>query len=744
MQDVGQGLDMAGKAVQIGSVLGNELIGPGIVGLANSNVESQVQAADAGLAEIGRARAANALLQSGAERGAMASMQPPPERAGRRSYEEALAPPIVQPDPQFFGGVDPVGMSPMERLRAPIPGMDMLPQVPVPQIPQQLPRSMQPANPYRMRLDDGNTPERDARSRAADLMLGMGAVGSTQTSAQRPAQAAFAVPAVDQLDWGHTPPMDRRSVQPKAPYDPRLLPQGLPPQEVLLGMSSDEVLPPGLFNAPQAGMPQPGTPEFRAMLEQQQPQTEDLSAGKDNSWIGVVKRYLPGAGFVPRPQARPRKAAPSLQQKVDVAQGDIAQQVQRAQQQNAAAYVPAREEAGEAIGKGEGYVSELEKNYKESQPDQSERAISADLDSAQRRQPLQVEEYDYSVPQLEALITKAKATGDREAIQKVADAISRSSMRGARAQSVFADLLGGAHVGRERTRLMGALTGVTQAPESASDLATALSKAAYQRRVGERMEDKGLVDADRMNFRQADAARRLGTAEVGARSQAARAVGAQASAENVAAQTEVLVPKTKAGMAKDYGIAANASASARRTNKLTPVDYLLKLKKLNEQPKEGKGFSLMIGGKGATKEQAQLVRKVRDEADRLYTDAAKAVSSLAGIPERGSMERDRHAQLVAQWAKSNEAAVNRAAALLAQATMKKEQIGDAALPTGEKLADYLGLDEGVVKRIKDLEGLPQFNAAYKQALAAKQAEAGTPADPTAPTNNSRYTKPGED
>jgi hypothetical protein len=258
------------------------------------------------------------------------------------------------------------------------------------------------------------------------------------------------------------------------------------------------------------------------------------------------------------------------------------------------------------------------------------------------------------------------------------------------------------------------------------------------------MEDKGLVDADRMNFRQADAARRLGTAEVGARSQAARAVGAQASAENVAAQTEVLVPKTKAGMAKDYGIAANANASANQTKMLAPWRRANLIKQYYAEPKEVKGFSLTIGGKGVPPEEVKLYRKLRDEAQASYTDAEKYLAKIIDPPNTSKMSREEAAKTLAQHkAKVTEAKANAAMAYV-RGNMSRDKLDGVEFASGKKYADTVGVDPKLGAAMQKLWDDPEFKKLVGDAEAQVAGTGSTPTAPTDPTNNSRYAKPGEE
>ena len=684
MRDVGQVLDATGKVVQIGSILGNELVGPALTGLYNRGVEGQVQDAASGL---GRAQAARSLLQGGAERGLMAADQPQREAFGRRGMEEALPPPVAQPDE-----------TPLDE-----------PAVPY-QLPSMMTGMMQRGyqNPYRMRMPAAD-PADDARARAADLMLGRGSLGQL---GQGGGMEAF-----DQqpLNWGHQAPQDRRSILPKrASQDPMgvLSPfMGLVPQQ-------DEQLPQGLFNAPQSNaMPRPGTPEFRAMLEQQQPQTENMTAGLGDSAMGLLHRagLVPAAAPARRPAPR-GPATPGLQQRADAAQAGVGVQMAAEAQKAQDTLNPAIAQVDESIATSDEMQALARQRMADSKPDDAELTLQDRLNVAQQRKPMRVEQYDYSLPQLEALIIEAKQSGDQDSIKQVADAINNSSMRGARAQSVFADMLGGAHVGRERQRLLGNLMGATPKQESTADLASELSKASYNRIMGERMQGKGLEFIDKSATNQGKSAMNIGKAQNLGRSQAARNVSALARAEKAQVEAEAIAPRTKAQMAASYGSANQANANAKQIKTMLPWKVALANKKLHELPKEGKGFSLTIGGKGATPEVAKHYSKLWDNGTAAYKEAGLALSAFAELPDPDNVPYREYGKMLEQAAARNQKAVVRAAALMALGERNRDWVKDAALPNGEKLADSMGMDKKQAKLIKRLFELPSFQKAFNAAL----------------------------
>ena len=684
MRDVGQVLDATGKVVQIGSILGNELVGPALTGLYNRGVEGQVQDAASGL---GRAQAARSLLQGGAERGLMAADQPQREAFGRRGMEEALPPPVAQPDE-----------TPLDE-----------PAVPY-QLPSMMTGMMQRGyqNPYRMRMPAAD-PADDARARAADLMLGRGSLGQL---GQGGGMEAF-----DQqpLNWGHQAPQDRRSILPKrASQDPMgvLSPfMGLVPQQ-------DEQLPQGLFNAPQSNaMPRPGTPEFRAMLEQQQPQTENMTAGLGDSAMGLLRRagLAPAAAPARRPAPR-GPATPGLQQRADAAQAGVGVQMAAEAQKAQDTLNPAIAQVDESIATSDEMQALARQRMADSKPDDAELALQDRLNVAQQRKPMRVEQYDYSLPQLEALIIEAKQSGDQDSIKQVADAINNSSMRGARAQSVFADMLGGAHVGRERQRLLGNLMGATPKQESTADLASELSKASYNRIMGERMQGKGLEFIDKSATNQGKSAMNIGKAQNLGRSQAARNVSALAGAEKAQVEAEAIAPRTKAQMAASYGSANQANANAKQIKTMLPWKVALANKKLHELPKEGKGFSLNIGGKGATTEQAKFIKEVWRQGDLAYKEAGQALAKLAPPPDEESIPYNQYGKMYAKWVADNQQAIALAASALARANRKRSELKDAELPTGEKLADYLSMDAAQTAHIERLAKTAAFQDVYKLAL----------------------------
>ena len=645
MRDVGQVLDATGKVVQIGSILGNELVGPALTGLYNRGVEGQVQDAASGL---GRAQAARSLLQGGAERGLMAADQPQREAFGRRGMEEALPPPVAQPDE-----------TPLDE-----------PAVPY-QLPSMMTGMMQRGyqNPYRMRMPAAD-PADDARARAADLMLGRDPMGVL------------------------------------SPF------MGLVPQPPA------EQLPQGLFNAPQSNaMPRPGTPEFRAMLEQQQPQTENMTAGLGDSAMGLLHRagLVPAAAPARRPAPR-GPATPGLQQRADAAQAGVGVQMAAEAQKAQDTLNPAIAQVDESIATSDEMQALARQRMADSKPDDAELTLQDRLNVAQQRKPMRVEQYDYSLPQLEALIIEAKQSGDQDSIKQVADAINNSSMRGARAQSVFADMLGGAHVGRERQRLLGNLMGATPKQESTADLASELSKASYNRIMGERMQGKGLEFIDKSATNQGKSAMNIGKAQNLGRSQAARNVSALAGAEKAQVEAEAIAPRTKAQMAASYGSANQANANAKQIKTMLPWKVALANKKLHELPKEGKGFSLNIGGKGATTEQAKFIKEVWRQGDLAYKEAGQALAKLAPPPDEESIPYNQYGKMYAKWVADNQQAIALAASALARANRKRSELKDAELPTGEKLADYLSMDAAQTAHIERLAKTAAFQDVYKLAL----------------------------
>lgn len=680
MRDVGQVLDATGKVVQIGSVLGNEVVGPALTGMYNAGAERQVQAANTGLADLRRSDAA---------RGLMASAQPSPVPQPRRGMEEMLAPPGPDDELEVMPDVDNYEQPSM------MTGM--------------LQKGYQ--NPYRMRMPAAD-PADDARARAADLMLGRGSFGQL---GQGGGMEAF---EPQPLNWNHQAPLDWRSVQPKAPYGGRELLRGLPPSELLPGMLDEEQLPPGMFNAPERdAMPQPGTPEFRAMLEQQQPQTENMTAGLGDRAMGILRRagLAPAAAPARRPAPR-GPAAPGLQQRADAAQAGVGVQMAAEAQKAQDTLKPAIAQVDESIATSDEMQALARQRMADSKPDNAELALQDRLNVAQQRKPMRVEQYDYSLPQLEALIIEAKQSGDQDSIRQVADAINNSSMRGARAQSVFADMLGGAHVGRERQRLLGNLMGVTPKQESTADLASELSKASYNRIMGERMQGKGLEFIDKSAANQGKSAMNIGKAQNLGRSQAARNVAALAGAEKAQAEAEVIAPRAKAQIAASYGSASQANANAKQIKTMLPWKVALANKKLHELPKESKGFSLTIGGKGATPEQAKLLQEVRREGDIAFKQAGEALAKVVSPPDEESIPYKQYGKMYAKWVEENQKAIALAASALARANKKKLDLGDAALPTGEKLADYMGIDKSQAAHIERLSKTEAFQNVYKSAL----------------------------
>lgn len=701
LADINAGLDVAGKGLGVAQMAG-EIAGPIVVGLGNMGVEDKVKQAQAGLLDLQRNAAEG---RSAAARQMMADTQPRNAPAVRRDMEEALPLSVV-------GEQTPAEM-PTE-------------------MPSMMRGMMQPGykNPYRLRFDRAGDAERDARARAAELMLGRGSFGQEgkdygpQDFDQQPGQ---------ELDWNHYQPTDRRSVEPKSPFQPsvpqRLSPRellrGLPPQELLPGMSDEEVLPPGMFNAPQReSMPQPGTPEFRAMIAQQMPTTETMSAGGNLSdrAMNVLRRFM--GGNAPAPAAKRRPAAPSLQQRADVAQRDVAQEVAQAQQQAQTELAPAQAQVAEGVAQSEQSAEDMRRRMESRQPGQAETALSRELEAAQNRPDVQVEDFDYSIPQLEALIIQAKQSGDPNAINRVADAINNSSLRGARAQSVFGDILGGGHLGRERQRLLANLTGVTAKQPSAADLASDLSKATYQRILGDRMEDKPIEYIGKRGIDEGKLALQAGKAGAQVRRQAASAVASQETAQKAATEAALRPSEARASIAQKYASANQANQNAKRIRTLTPLNAKLLQKKIDEVPREGKGINFTFnGGKGSDKD-ASLFRKMRDE---VFGDVVKLRNKAAATPIVGKlagMDRKQAAAFIAKMNYKQRTEFAEAVAIAKTIKNKLEQLGDASIG-GIRLSDSVGLDAEMMKKLEALESAapesPQVAPAAEPAPVKKPA-----------------------
>lgn len=689
LADINAGLDVAQMA--------GEIAGPIVVGLGNMGVEDKVKQAQAGLLDLQRNAAKG---RSAAARQMMADTQPRNAPAVRRDMEEALPLSVV-------GEQTPAEM-PTE-------------------MPSMMRGMMQPGykNPYGMRL---NTPEASARARAADLMLGPGAIGKLGNTGDL---NAFDAPDVEELDWSHQAPVDRRSVMPKSRYQPQDLLRGMPafmdriaPQE--------EQIPPGIFGPPQQ-FPQPGTPEFRQLLEAQQPTAETMSAGGGPGGMEILRRVASGLGFggVPTAKAaggrvaRRGPAQPSLQQRATTAQQGVGEQFAMEEQKAREALAPAMRETQQAVQTSEEMQQEALRRMQESQPDAAELALQARLQAAQNRPQMQVEDYDYSIPQLEALIIQAKQSGDPEAVQRVAQAINASSLRGARAQSVFADMLGGAHLGRERKRLLANLTGVAQQPESAADIASGLSKATYQRIMGERMQQKPLEFVERAGMNQAKAQTTASKAFGKAPEQAANVVNRTAAARKAAAEAEVLVPKTSAQMARDYASAANARANARQTNMLAPFRRDLLIKKINEQPREAKGLAFTFNGLAGSDQDKRFFAQVYREAEGYAKEIAKLSGATTLPPDYKGMSSEDRAKAKARYAQANSSAIAKAGELAAMFQIKRDQLGDAAVG-GKKYVDFLGLSKEQAQKIMEYSDTPEFQAAWNRTMQGAGAAQTTP------------------
>ncbi len=695
--DINAGLDLAGKGLQVASMAG-DIAGPIVVGLGNMGVEDKVREAQGGLQAL---QAKSAADRSTAARNLMASAQPQPERYGRRGVEEAFQPPLAEPDP------------------------DPMPDVAEP--PSIMRGMMQPGykNPYGMRLD---TPESSARARAADLMLGQGALGKLGNTGDI---NAFDAPDASELDWSHEAPTDRRSGAPKSRYQPQDLLRGMPefmgriaPQE--------EQIPPGIFGPPQQ-FPQPGTPEFRQLLEAQQPTTDTMSAGGGPGGMEILRRVATGLGLGGASVAKPAggravrrgPAQPSLQQKAVAAQQGVGEQFAFEEQKAKEALAPAMQQTQQAVQTSQEMQQEALRRMQESQPDAAELALQGRLQAAQNREPMQVEDYDYSIPQLEALIIQAKQSGDPEAVQRVAQAINTSSLRGARAQSVFADMLGGAHLGRERQRLLANLTGVAQQPESAADLAGSLSKATYQRIMGDRMQQKPLEFVERAGMNQAKVETTAGKAYGKTPEQAANVVGRTAAARKAAAESEMVAPKAKADIAAKYASANQANTNAKRIRTMLPWDVALANKKLNEVPRDPKGINFTINGGPGSEESARLLRKVRDEGAALASKIAPLLSSPDLAKLKGMKSADA-AKMTARWSRQQKERVAQAGELVALLQAKRISLGDAALD-GIKLADTLGISKEEADMIRNISQLPEFQSSFnkmRDRLAAEEEAKG--------------------
>lgn len=701
--DVSDVLGTAERAVALGSKVG-DIAGPIVTGLYNMGAEDNVRAAGGELMNLQRK---GALDRSAAARELMGSVTRQEEqrqRFGRMGPEEALPPDVVGPD------VDP--SMPDEQ-------------------PSMMRNMLQPGyeNPYRLRFDRAGDAERDARARAADLMLGRGSFGQEgkdygpQDFDQQPGQ---------ELDWNHYQPTDRRSVEPKSPFQPsipqRLSPRellrGLPPQELLPGMSDDEVLPPGMFNAPQReSMPQPGTEEFRAMIAQQVPTTETMSAGGNLSdrAMNVLRRFM--GGNAPAPAAKRRQAAPSLQQRADVAQRDVAQEVGAAQQQAMQELAPAQAQVAEGIAKSEQSAEDMRRRMESRQPGQAETALSRELEAAQNRPGVQVEDFDYSIPQLEALIIQAKQSGDPNAINRVADAINNSSLRGARAQSVFGDILGGGHLGRERQRLLANLTGVTAKQPSAADLASDLSKATYQRILGDRMEDKPIEYIGKRGIDEGKLALQGGKAGAQVRRQAASAVASQETAQKAATEAALRPSEARASIAQKYASANQANQNAKRLRTLTPLNAKLLKKKIDEVPRDAKGINFTFNGGKGSPQDASLFRKMRDEAAADVQDLAKKTARPILEKVKG-MDRKQAAAFIAKMNYTQRTELAEAVAIAKTIKSKMEQLGDASI-NGIRLSDSIGLDAEMMKKLEALESAapesPQVAPAAEPAPVKKPA-----------------------
>jgi hypothetical protein len=703
--DVGTGLDLVGKGLTVAQMAG-DIAGPIVVGLGNMGVEDQTRQAQTGLLDLQRKAAEN---RGAAARQMMASAQPQPERYGRRGVEEAFAPPLAEPD------ADPMPQAVDEP--SPLQGM------------------LQPGykNPYGMRFDaaPAGQPAPSPRARAADLMLGsenfkkIGRIGDIN---------AFDAPDVDELDWSHEAPTDRRSIGPKSALQPRDMLRGLSPFIDKVA-PQEEQIPPGIFGPPQQ-MPQPGTPEFRQLLEAQQPTAETMSAGFGDSAMNLLRRVTGGAtAKAARPASRQAgRAVPSLQQRADSAQVGVDQQLAEERDVAGQALLPAEQQTGKAIQTSEEMQQIVRDRAAESGPDAAEQALQARLQSAQNRLPVQVEDYDYSVPQLEALIIQAKQSGDPDTINKVAQAINSSSLRGTRAQSVFADMLGGAHVGRERQRLLGNLSGVASKPESAADLAGDLSKATYQRRVGERMEAKPYEFIEKAGMNQGKMQLSTSKAVSKAPETAANVVARSAAAKKSLTEAQMVAPKAKAQIASQYASANQANSNAKRIRTMLPWDVALANKKLNEVPREGKGMNFTFNGGAGSPESAKLMRKIRDEGAVVAAKIAPLLSSPEVTQLKGVRSKDA-GKMMAKWSYDARKRIAEAGEYVAILQAKRAVLGDAALD-GVKLADTLGLSKDEADTIRAISQTPEFQSSYnktKERL-AKEEEGKTAPDGTDETD----------
>lgn len=675
LADMSNVVGLANQAVTLGSKLG-DVASPIITGIYNMSAEDKARMAGNELAGLQRQGIADRSAAAREMMGNAVRAEEQRPRFDRAALEKALPPPIVQPQ------IAPEEQSSM------MTGM------------------MQPGykNPYGMRL---NTPEADARARAADLMLGGGAFG--QVGAGGGLEAFDAKP----LDWSHQAPVDRRSVAPK--YAPQNLLRGLP-AFIDKVAPPEEVIPPGIFGANPVGaqqMPQPGTPEFRAMIAQQEPTAEAMSAGFGDSAMKLLRRVTGGA---PAATARPavrRAAAPSLQQRANQAQQEVAQQIAASQQQAQQEIAPAQAEMAQGIAQSEQSTEALRQNMLNRQPNAAEAALAAQLASAQGRSPVEVEQFDYSIPQLEALIIQAKQSGDPETINKVAAAINASSLRGARAASVFGDIVGGGHIARERQRLLGSLSGIATRPESVSDLAGELSKAQYQRILGSRMEDKPLEFIAKQGLSEGGAALKAGKTGAQVRQQAASAVAQQEAAQKAAATTALAPSQAAASNAQKYASAANSWQSVQRSKALTPLDAALKWKKINELPKESKGISFTFNGARGDKDQMNMLRKVRDEAAQKVGDLPALMAQLGITENIKGMDRKQAAAYIAKQGQEQKEKFAQAVLLSKIILDKRRQLGDAAI-NGIRLDESIGLTKDMVDALAGIEEaakLPQAPAA---------------------------------
>lgn len=704
LADVDSMVGTADRVVSLGSKIG-DIAGPIVTGLYNMGAEDKVRAAGGELMNLQRK---GALDRSAAARELMGSVTRQEEqrpRFGRMGPEEALPPDVVGPD------VDP--SMPDEQ-------------------PSMMRGMLQPGyeNPYRLRFDRAGDVERDARARAADLMLGRGSFGQEgkdygpQDFDQQPGQ---------ELDWNHYQPTDRRSVEPKSPFQPSGAMRGLPPsnmfrgapnRDVLPGMSDEEVLPPGMFNAPQReSMPQPGTPEFRAMIAQQMPTTETMSAGGNLSdrAMNVLRRFM--GGNAPAPAAKRRPAAPSLQQRADVAQRDVAQEIGAAQQQAMQELAPAQAQVAEGVAQSEQSAEDMRRRMESRQPGQAEMALSRELEAAQNRLGVEVENFDYSIPQLEALIIQAKQSGDPNAVNRVANAINTSSLRGARAQSVFGDILGGGHLARERQRLLANLTGAAAKQPNAADLASDLSKATYQRILGDRMEDKPIEYIGKRGLDEGKLAVQAGKAGAQVRRQAASAVASQETAQKAATEAALRPSEARASIAQKYASANQANQNAKRIRTLTPLNAKLLQKKIDEVPREGKGINFTFNGGKGSPQDASLFRKMRDEAAADVQDLAKKTAAPVLEKVKG-MDRKQAAAFIAKMNYKQRTDLAEAVAIAKTIKSKMEQLGDASI-NGIRLSDSIGLDAEMMKKLEALESaapeVPQNASAAKPAPVKKPA-----------------------